>query len=93
MNIYVEAGRLPPTNVLGVNSEIKSGIIVGLSFICYLSIRTFLSGVRTINFNIGIYYWIGGLITGFVEEVPFRGFLFQKLQEYLTFWKANLGQS
>lgn len=69
---------------------LKWGIIIGLGFIIYLLIRGFLFGVRNINFNIGIYYWIGGLLVGFVEEVPFRGFLLQKLQEYLVFWKANL---
>jgi uncharacterized protein len=69
---------------------IKWGIIIGLGFIIYLLIRGFLSGVININFNIGIYYWIGGLLVGFVEEVPFRGFLLQKLQECFGFWKANL---
>jgi membrane protease YdiL (CAAX protease family) len=31
-----------------------------------------------------------GKIIGFVEEIPFRGFIFQKFRERLSFWVANL---
>jgi membrane protease YdiL (CAAX protease family) len=29
------------------------------------------------------------LLIGFVEELPYRGFILQKLQERLSFWVAN----
>jgi CAAX protease family protein len=33
------------------------------------------------------------ILVGFIEEIPFRGFIFQKLQRGSSFWKANLMSS
>ena len=69
---------------------IKWGIIIGVGFIIYNLIIASVTKAMNINFNIGINYWIAGLLVGFVEEVPFRGFILQKLQEHFSFWTANL---
>ncbi|WP_248484459.1 CPBP family intramembrane glutamic endopeptidase [Tepidibacter aestuarii] len=43
------------------------------------------------NLSFGLDRWLGGIIlVGFTEEIVFRGFLFQKLMEFTSFWKANL---
>ena len=35
--------------------------------------------------------WVNSVfIAGFVEEILFRGYFLQKVQEYFSFWKANL---
>jgi membrane protease YdiL (CAAX protease family) len=69
---------------------IKWGFIVGAGFVIYYLIIASITKAMNINFNIGINYWIAGLLVGFVEEVPFRGFILQKLQEHFNFWTANL---
>lgn len=69
---------------------IKWGIAFGAGFIVYYLMIAFITKALNINFNIGIRYWIAGLLVGFVEEVPFRGFILQKLEEHFNFWAANL---
>jgi membrane protease YdiL (CAAX protease family) len=42
-----------------------------------------------VNLNIGV-LWIGVLFVGILEEIPFRGFLLQKLQNRTGFLTANI---
>lgn len=73
-----------------ISKGIKWGLIVGAGFIFYCLAVALVKKAVNINFNIGIHYWMAGLLVGFVEEVPFRGFILQKLQEYFNFGTANL---
>jgi membrane protease YdiL (CAAX protease family) len=79
-----------PISFLKLNVQIvkntKRGILIG--FLCVIWAIVAI-GYQNVNFNIGIKYWVSALIVGFAEEIPFRGFLFQKLEEKLNFWKAN----
>lgn len=67
---------------------IKVGCIVSLIYISVLLIKNFINGFN-VNFNIGL-LWISALIVGFIEEIPFRGFLLQKLNDKVEFIKANI---
>lgn len=68
---------------------IKIGIIVSSVFIILLIAKNTITRLNTIHFDLGL-LWVSGLLVGFFEEVPFRGFLLQKLSNYMKFWKANL---
>ncbi|MBD7910144.1 CPBP family intramembrane metalloprotease [Clostridium sp. Sa3CVN1] len=65
------------------------GTIVSLMLIGLLIIKNILIGSFHMNFNIGI-LWISGMLVGFLEEIPVRGFLLQKLDSKYSFWTANL---
>lgn len=69
---------------------IKWGLIASAGFIIYHLIIALVLKTVNFNFNIGIEKWIAGLLVGFVEEVPFRGFILQKSQEHFNFWTANM---
>ncbi|MDP4177187.1 MAG: CPBP family intramembrane metalloprotease [Bacillota bacterium] len=86
--------KVNPLEFLKLNQNIKSGILKGLSisilFLILLIIKkSVLYGFKSINFNIGI-LWISGLTVGIFEEIPFRGFLLQKLMKRMRFIKSNL---
>jgi membrane protease YdiL (CAAX protease family) len=66
------------------------GLVIGFIYIACLLLKDYFLGDRSVNFNIGIHYWLGGLLIGLIEEIPFRGFLLQKIEEHMGFWKANL---
>ena len=68
---------------------LKSGLLISLFFIAYIILLGFLFLKVNINFNIGIYYLIAGIMVGFLEEIPFRGVIMQKLNEVNKFWTAN----
>jgi len=86
--------RVNPLEFLKLSNNIKEGILKG-SFISILFIiallikRIILGGGGAINFNIGI-LWISGSLVGIFEEIPFRGFIFQKLSNNMNFILANL---
>jgi uncharacterized protein len=66
------------------------GLVIGFIYIAFLLLKDYFLGDKSLNFNIGIHYWLGGLLIGLIEEIPFRGFLLQKIEENMGFWKANL---
>lgn len=65
------------------------GLIVSMIFCILLLAKNIIVGFGEINFNLGI-FWVNGLLVGFIEEIPFRGFLMQKLSDHIKFWKANI---
>jgi membrane protease YdiL (CAAX protease family) len=76
--------------ILGNSKQgIAIGIIVSSIFIILLIAKNAIVRLNTVHFDIGL-LWISGLLVGFLEEIPFRGFLLQKLSNYMKFWKANL---
>jgi membrane protease YdiL (CAAX protease family) len=66
------------------------GLIFGFSLMGLRLLQDFYFGNKSFNLNIGTYYWIGGMLVGFFEEIPFRGFILQKIEGWTNFWKANL---
>jgi hypothetical protein len=80
---------------LKLKKNVKKGFIKGVTisilFVIALVIKRIILGLgwTNIDFNIGI-LWISGLTVGILEEIPFRGFMLQKLMKRMNFIKANL---
>lgn len=78
---------------LKLKSNAAHGILIGITvsfiLIMLLFVKNIIIGFGKINFNLGM-FWISGLLVGFLEEIPFRGFLLQKLSDHMDFWKANI---
>lgn len=85
--------KVNPLEFLKLNNNIKEGILKGLYinilFIIVLIIKRLIFGGTPINLNIGI-LWLSGSLVGIFEEIPFRGFVFQKLLNHMNFILANL---
>jgi len=84
--------RVEPLRALGMADNWKRGVLVGLGLSLLLLV------VELLRFgwphDIGRYVtWNSVLSTsfgiGFFEEIPFRGFILQKLQTLMNFWLAN----
>ncbi len=61
-----------------------------LWFVGALGYRHLLQG-RPINLHLGFGTWLNVvMLAGFIEEIPLRGVVFQKLNEFLNFWSAGL---
>lgn len=85
--------HVDPCEYLGLKQNWRKGVIVGIAF----SIANFfLSALRfgAPHPNIESITWNNilstSLLIGFVEEIPFRGFIFQKFESQFGFWMANL---
>ncbi len=66
------------------------GTIIGFALTVYHIVRFFFMGDGTLKLDIDIYTWIHRiLLIGLTEEVVFRGFILQKLNEELEFVFAN----
>jgi membrane protease YdiL (CAAX protease family) len=78
---------------LKLTGNSRKGVIVGsvisIIFVVLIIIKNTIIGFDKFNTNLGL-LWISGLLVGFFEEIPFRGFLLQKLWNHMNFWKANL---
>jgi membrane protease YdiL (CAAX protease family) len=75
--------RQNPLTYLKLSTNIGKGLLWGLAGILFLVVV--LSGsfirVHTLHFSQSADTWVNViLLVGFMEEIPFRGFLFQKLQ-------------
>jgi uncharacterized protein len=85
--------KVNPLEFLKLNKNIFNNILKGflfsIIFILVLCVKRFLLGWTNINFNIGI-LWVSGSLVGIAEEIPFRGFILQKLMKNMNFLKANL---
>lgn len=85
--------HIHPLAYLKLNHGWKRGILLGFA----LSLLNFFGMLLRFgppHFSIHDLTWNSILSTsiliGFFEEIPFRGFIFQKLQERFPFWLANL---
>lgn len=85
-----------PFEYLKLNQYWKRGILVGLA----LSLLNFLGILLRFglpHFSMQYMTWNSllstSLLIGFIEEIPFRGFILQKFQERWYFWLANLFSS
>src|SRR5262249_54049007 len=88
---YVD--HVDPIEYLKLKRQWKRGLLIGLT----ISVLNFLgsmarfgvphSNLRSVTWNsiLGT-----SLLIGFIEEIPYRGFILQKFQERYGFWVANL---
>ncbi|MEP6848673.1 MAG: type II CAAX endopeptidase family protein [Acidobacteriota bacterium] len=70
-----------------------AGMVVGLVFFALnFALSLIAYGVPTIKPEAFTWNSVLGtsILVGFIEEIPFRGFVLQKLQERMNFWLANL---
>ncbi|AGK96012.1 CPBP family intramembrane glutamic endopeptidase [Clostridium pasteurianum] len=85
--------KVSPFSYLKLNNKPLKGIVIGLLisliYLLLLIIRNYIYGWKPINLNIGV-LWINILLVGIFEEVPFRGFVLQKLQDRTSFLTANI---
>lgn len=84
-----------PFDYLKFKNNWTKGIGWGISLsIIWVGVRVilfcFVMGGKTISFQIGAYSLIAILISGFFEEITFRGLILQQLSEDIKFWKANI---
>ena len=89
---YVNGGN--PWTYLKLTTNLGKGLLWALGgalwFTVALSYRHVLQG-SPINLHLGFGAWLDMVVlVGLVEEIPFRGFVFQKLHEFLGFWPASL---
>jgi uncharacterized protein len=48
-------------------------------------------GAGSFNFGLGLHKWLNVvLLAGLTEEIVFRGFILQKMKDYMNFHKANV---
>lgn len=84
-----------PVSYLKLDNNLAKGVIwgiaIGFLIVLYHVIRNYIMGDGSFNFNIDMYTWIHRIILiGITEEIVFRGFILQKLQEKLEFMYANI---
>ena len=89
--IYVN--QCNPFTYLKLTTNIRKGLLWGLAgssiLIVGLCCRHLLQGTP-LHLNLGVDWLNLGVLVGFFEEIPFRGLVFQKLNEYMGFWPASL---
>lgn len=66
-----------------------NGVVIGILFVVVLLIKKAILGGGKINLNIGI-LWVSGFLVGILEEIPFRGYILQKLNKKMNFWSADI---
>ena len=85
--------RAEPIEYLKLKRYWKRGVVIGLALTginFVLSMARFgipHPNIRSLSWNS---IFGTSLLIGLIEEIPYRGFIFQKLQERLGFWIANL---
>ena len=97
--VYLWMKKVKAAEYLGFTKNIKKGMLWGtlIGGIIFLinAIGYYLQNHQlSMNLNLGWGLWLRGIIlVGFSEELLFRGFFFNKLNEVTTFRKANLIQA
>ncbi len=90
--IYVN--QCNPFTYLRLTTNIGKGLLWALAgslwFVLGLCYRHFLQGIP-INLHLGFGTWLNMIVlVGFFEEIPLRGLVFQKLNEFMSFWQESL---
>jgi len=88
------ADRVKPYTYLKLDinlySGIKNGLLIGIGIFIFLWIKNRLQVLGQIDLREDQFILLGKILVGPLEEIPFRGFYLQKMNEYMGFWKANL---
>lgn len=93
--IYLIISGANPFDYLKLRKNILKGVLWGIVIGCGILVinilRVYLSwGVVTMNLDISRdFWWKGIILVGLSEEVFFRGFVLQKINERTGFWVAN----
>lgn len=92
--VYVRRVRgEEPARYLKLKGRWRRGVLVGLA-LSALNFCGSLARLGVPHFDARAVTWNSilstSLLIGFVEEVPYRGFILQELQERLGFWPAGL---
>jgi uncharacterized protein len=79
---------------VNVRKGIGGGVLIGvLLFLLFVLPAALLHG-KLPRFALSFDDWLNSfLLVGILEEIPFRGLVFQRLQSLLGFWKATLVSS
>lgn len=88
---YVDG--VDPVDYLKLRQRWKRGIMVGLAFsLVNFILNAIAYGIPSFNWENFTWNSVLGtsFLIGFIEEIPFRGFILQKLQERMNFWFANI---
>ena len=85
--------RVNPFEYLKLRQNWRQGIVVGVLVSTVIFIGNFLrSGMP--HPSIQLFTWNSllstSLLIGFIEEVPYRGFILQKIEQRCGFWAGNL---
>lgn len=85
--------KVNPLTYLKLNNKPLKGITIGvflsITYIIILTIRNYILGEKSVSWNIGV-LWFSIITVGFLEEIPFRGFILQNLESKISFWTANI---
>lgn len=73
-----------------VRSGIFKGIFIGVVVFTFILIKNRFEVYRHVYVKQDIFYILGKIAVGPLEEIPFRGFYMQKFSKYMTFWKSNI---
>ncbi len=89
--------KVNPLSFLKLNTNpgqgLKWGIVISIGYFILTVIYSQLIG-NAIDFSLEWQTWLNVVIlVGLVEEIMFRGFIFHKLQEYMTIAQANIFQA
>jgi membrane protease YdiL (CAAX protease family) len=88
---YVD--RVDPIEYLKLRQHWRRGVAVGLGLTAINALGTLLRfGVPHPSLQAITWNSILGtsILIGFIEEIPYRGFILQQMQHYCPFWAANL---
>lgn len=94
--IYLKfINRESPLSYLKMNRNVAKGflwgIVICVAYIGFSLIRDYLMGDKSVNLSLDLDQWLNiVIIAGFAEEIVFRGFFLQKLEEYFDFTWANI---
>ena len=85
-----------PLVYLKLRGNSRRGVLFGLGFAALNAVGTVLRlGLPHLTTRYVTWNSIVGtsFAVGFIEEIPFRGFIFQKLESMMNFWPAAIGSS
>jgi uncharacterized protein len=85
--------RRNPIDFLKLKQNWQRGVVVGIT-LSLLNLLGTMARFGIPHLRPGSVTWnsiLGAsILIGFVEEIPYRGFIWQKLGEYMSFWPATL---
>lgn len=93
--VYLAVTRVNPFVYLKLEKNVLKGIVWGVligACILGLNILRVYAFTGRIGLNLNIsrdFWWRGIILVGLSEEVVFRGFILQKINERAGFWTAN----